>query len=470
MPTPISLNGIVLSAQHRAFNEFSTVAGSESAGVDRVRDTLIKAGWTYLSDVKATCTLFAPFGWGYTGFQANVVTISGTHFVFYDPRFDDTPSGPNVYPVDNASGSSPGAQANLASAISSVGFSVSIVDEFSLLMTSTLEGTHGNDIPVQAQGSISVAPAATSGGGWVLESLSQFIEYGIGNSYKLRLTVRNGAPSGTTQILAEVIGKASVPYFMGQGTWKLYANEFTAYFREIAFHETFDIYGNNNFIWASLLLVPDIFPSVDCGFIAQGNGFPTSLGQGNAFNIVVTVANNVVFSTQQGQGGWSINIYHNETETILDVVRRGLLQPALVSMPCEAGEARILGCIPDAFMTSEVVTLEQQVFMGNVYYRSIEASATPTTGTLFLGTGEAHGNPVAPPATPQFAVGIGNIDVTGGVLTRQSGDSWTGVHIGSTVKILFDNSTHTVTGISGNTLTMVPPGPTNTQSLIQISI
>ena len=396
MPTDAitpGLGGTVPLTQNRRFqDQLVVVQNDNSAWGIRLTTLLQSAGWIRTGVLFATAHVAAPFGWGYTSFQRLACLAGGRAYEFYNPLIEPPPSGlyDGKYPVVPVpvGPSSEASGENLAAAIGG-GLSGELLIDGTLEVTATAPGFAGNNIPVIGQGSISYSDSYTAGGGEIWESASQMDLTGAGNQAKLQVQVVTSAEGGRGNpvVTAKIDGAGAVEFLPRDGNWWAAASDLMLVLISTDPFTAGDIFVWNNFFWACLPVVPtpataladDPAGSVDvntAGFIAQPNNSATSPALGTSpIMQCTTMLNGIVAVSQpQGQLTWSILGYHSR---IL-----GLIQPALVMLNAGA-EARIVGYVPNAFLSSEYAPLLSQAFEEGRKYRVISSQTDPA-GALYL--------------------------------------------------------------------------------------
>jgi hypothetical protein len=445
--------GAIVIAPHQAFGVFSTDdASPNSLSADLVKNTLLAAGWSMPGTLQAVGSIFGPFGWGYTGFQADVVTITyQLHtwiFAFYDPTVGPAPSGVDVIPV-LIGPSSAASQLLLITALNGLGFLTAAAngpDQIDL--TAKVAGTLGNSITATGNGSVSTA-VSCSGGGWILQSKSQVAVFGApGNSASIILSVAPGVGFGGNRLAFAinvggvvqptlggsniVTGGVSIPFEpekSGATQWGLIADDFGALFYCLAPFHAGDVFVFDSFLWMTSLCIQPVVPLGYSAFVMQSPGtiaaFP-SLGASNNMTVDSWVGPDYAGSYHAtggiGQRGWSIGMYHSEGGMVADPMGSPVLQTPWVFLPVGyIGESRICGQLFDSLVSSGPNNYTQQFTIAGYNYRVI-ASQTFPPGSLFLSTGEvsntgaaSSSNPKQPspthPTAPESTVGLGNVSI-----------------------------------------------------------
>ena len=425
-PVVTAMDGTVTVTPHKSYGTFATPAGGPNSGAaDAVRDVLLGANWTLIDTIQAVGGLNAPFGWGYTGFQSHVCSISvdgihGAAYVFYDPTAGPPPSGfigsfaIVPVPIGASSVLSQGnlvAQINGNSAVTAVA-----VNPTTISLTAIAAGTAGNGIFIIGSGSITIG-TPTSGGGWVLRSRSQYDAMASGNTARIEIAVFAGGSQGQL-IMAVTIESYTVTFNCQQSSfWQAIADDFQVVFISQALYHAGDIYVFNSFLWAGTLNIPTNVPLSVAAFILQPNNLPNVSTLGAGHMPVDMWVGGTHTSGASGQLGWSCGMFHSELGPIADSLGNAVVQVPYVLMYVPAvGESRICGTLWNAFLTSIPQPLTQQFQEEGANYRVVATQPNYPPASILMGTAElnnlqtpATSNP--PGANPVFSTGLGNVTI-----------------------------------------------------------
>ena len=170
----MSLSDLANLSPKQAFGTFTNDGGGGSINAcDTIKAVLEGAGWSDDdgSDTKASGTLWGPLGWGYAGFLGLVCEMQGKAFIFYDPSWQQCPSG-NL--PDGAS--IVGVPIGRTSAESEIALAAAIggaVQDPATIKWTGLTGTYDDGIVISpGPGDVSVG-SVTGGGGWGLQNPKQ---------------------------------------------------------------------------------------------------------------------------------------------------------------------------------------------------------------------------------------------------------------------------------------------------------
>lgn len=485
-PVVTALSGAVAIASKQAYGTFANTSGGDnSPACDAIKDTLLAAGWSLAQPIQAAGFLFAPFGWGATGFLRTILILTydgiTTTYKYYDPSFESPTDHTSIWvPIGGTSAAS---QQNLVLAININSAAVvlaSIYDATHILLTAIPVGTLGNYIEVGGTGSTSVGQTL-GGGGWQLKSSTQIKDFGYGNTAQFTITATTNPPGTPERVWIQVTcASYTVSFILRYGGWQMIADNYqAAFFCNQAF-EAGDSFIFNSYLWLSALYIdPATLPGLTfSAFIMQTGNLPvtTSLGAGGGMTIDCFV-NAYHSTTTQGQQGWSIAMYHSEGGKIQDPTGLPMIVQPWVMMPAGyVAESRMCGQVFDCFAWTEQASLLQQAAQQNANYRCVASQASPT-GSLWIKTGEITntGQPSAsnpPHLNPTSAAGTGDVGAsnpqTGTLVLQQGTANFDSSWIGKTIEI--DGGSYTVTAVPSSTvLSFQPPPPSSLLGAIGIS-
>lgn len=480
-PVVTQLQGSVYVAPHKAIGSFQTPnLILNDPACDSILFTLLAANWTMLPPIQATASIFAPFGWGYVGPVVFVGASSGVVYVYYDPTTGPPPSGNiGAYVIIPVPTGSTGAisQGNLVAELNmgGLGFTAVISSSTSIAITANAPGTAGDGIVLSGTGARYIANT-TSGGGWVVQSRSQFDMYGTGNATRIKLTITTGAPGVPTRLyLTAEINSVSVSFpAQASGQWFVMADDFQAVFVSQAPFGAGDIFVFNDFLWIATAYVPGGVPVSDAAWISQNANRPSVSGTGSGGLQVDMFLNGSHTVATQEQQGWSLGMFHVEQSTNEDPLGQALIQPPYVFLyDPGVSQSRIVGYVWDSFLTSIPQPMLQQFNQANDQYRVIATQSIAQEGSLLLMTAEIDnvGTPASqnPPVTnPTSAVGLGDVGFvspTTGDLSQTSGTASFSVSwVGDPIQI--DGATYTITAVPSTTVLQFQPPPPS--ALLQV--
>ena len=263
-----------------------------------------------------------------------------------------------------------------------------------ILWTSPIAGTSGDGVVIEGQPSGSISYGSTSsGGGWILESQEQLL-----NLARITLTARTGTPTddGGLHLTFSVNGDA-IEYYARRGKWTVTAGDFQALFYNLDGYAP-DVYIYNSFAWASAPVIDGSQETTInfAAFVAQpgnmadtartlgdpgGNAMPVDTWTGHGGSITHV-------STTYGQRGWSVVMDHSGGAAITDPVGNAVFDLALVALPEPvSGESRIVGYLPDSFVSTQPVGFAQMMDQDLYKWRALAVQSGPP-GAIWMATGE----------------------------------------------------------------------------------
>ena len=494
----MAFTDLLHQSPNQGYWQFITGAGDDSIAVDGIKQTLIEAGWIQTGDVKATASVWAPFGLPCGDPPdvdvTNVLICSvggvGIRWVAM-PDFPPVAGWINIYPgltmYDSALA--------LAAALEGFNFSVVVTEssgQYTFEMTATALGTAGNGIRVEDLGSASwyVGSGLSGGGGWVLRSSSQQdLDITSANATRTTLTVTcpaQGEPA-SLRIYVEVDGVEPVNFNFGQAKYEVIAHNFWAMFVGTSQYHA-DLYIFNQWLFCGSLYVPQGLTGITgVGFILTGGNCDNTLGEGHTF----ANANTAVNAKQMtgggfGQHGFSFAFYHYQNgsggqNNLQTREEKSLLVPALVMMPATpldggADDSRVVGYLWDAFIDTGYQPPGTLVAQSGLTFCARLAQSQGAIGTVFILTNEIAPPEPAPVTPPSQRTWSGVVNATFFEVDWVSGNLFDPAMEGMTIELGSPAVAYTVSAVGPTqkamsiTTAYVNPGGGNSATNIPYSV